>query len=224
MFARKLLGVVSASLVLLGSPATSDTFETRDDIVAYLKSEIPDGDLLSLSFELGQEVSSPARLGGCYTDRTFERMSPVLGILAETHGVGLELVKEYHGIAPPGEPPCLYRIKSFGYPALTGLDIEMEFDDTIIRRIEIPLVQQDVLGIEDVDLNGSRIVRGDRCSVSFSVWFRNYNPSRFVRLNENRLRQDRQFSNLFAEEFGTWLWCLNEKYDGSVERRIWSRL
>ncbi|MEP3893162.1 MAG: hypothetical protein ABJN52_04105 [Litorimonas sp.] len=211
--------------ISLAAPALAEEITSRDDLMAYLKDKMPDGQEISQSFEVDDTLFASRNNGGCLTPRTLQQLPFIARILVDKGLMFLQVTEEVQGYTViGGGPACKYRVSHFNLYELELFGAQIEPGDGLSGEVKIPLMKQRLLGVTDVDLQGYTSLGDTSCDIAFKAWFESYEPSYFAKEFRNLFLDDYRHKNVFSEEFETGTWCLQRHYDGTYKWKHWSRL
>jgi hypothetical protein len=220
----KYLAILALSFGL-AVPVMADEITNRDQLMAYLKEAMPDGQQVSYTYNIAQKFTAHQNHGTCFSFRTLGQLSSVTKILVLNKLIGIKVTKERGGYNPyGGGAACEYEITAFNATALKRRGVKLDYKDGFVQRIVVPLVEQRLLGVTDVDTNGYVSISETKCDVSFRPWFENSNPSLFARFYKSDFLKDGTLKNVFSSNYKTSTWCLQRHYDNSFKWALWSRL
>ncbi len=176
---RKIFMALCATLFAL--PIQAKDITTRDQLISYLKEQMPDGQEISLTFKLGQTLSAGNRHGNCMSVRTFSQLSLPTQLLIQKGLMVTKVTKEDTGYRVIGStaPSCEYEITGFKPAHLARRGVSLTSENGKVVAIKVPLFTQRLLGVDDVDLQGYTSMGDVTCDLYFSPWFENLKPSTF---------------------------------------------
>lgn len=220
----KYLAILALSFGL-ALPAIAEEITNRDELMAYLKEAMPDGQQVSYTYKIAQKFTAYQNHGTCFSFRTLDQLPLVTRLLVLNNLMAITVSKELGGYRPyGGGPACEYEVTAFDATTLMGRGVTLVYEDDLLQRITVPLVEQRLLGVTDVDTDGNVSISDTDCDVSFKPFFANTNPSLFVKFYRSDFQNDRRMKNVFSSDYDTSTWCLQRHYDGTYKWALWSRL
>ena len=218
MHRKSLSSLIAVLCLSLCATASAQNIQTKDDLNAYLKSELNTDEYLTTTITKGEEFGTHLYGRDCLDQRSIDKLPVLPRILFRHRAIGLKQAKINRGFVSFGGYACYLQVTYIDRIRAEHLGLLNVSADAL----DVPLVKREFLGTEGVSLTTTYSGQ-QKCDISFVPWFRNHSPSSFVQRFRSELAEDFYHKVLLKDEASTDRWCFDRKYDDTIKWTVWYR-